>query len=72
MDLATLNPYLVKAGWGALYGLGAALAVDYLEFRKWKSASDALSYDWGVAAWRWLQGAVGGAVLALGFVGGEA
>jgi hypothetical protein len=54
---------------GALAGLGGALLIDYAEFRKWKSVNEALGYDWGVAAWRWLQGAVGGALAGLGIAG---
>lgn len=52
---------------GALAGLGAAALVDFNAFRSWKSWQDASTYDWKVASFRWLQGAVVGAVAALGF-----
>lgn len=51
---------------GAVSGAMAAAAADYGAFRTWKSVQDALAYNWGVAAWRWFQGAVMGAVGALG------
>ena len=51
---------------GALEGIGGALVIDYVAFRSWKRLDDALSYDWRTAGWRWLQGAVGGAVAAAG------
>lgn len=51
---------------GAISGFTSAALVDYAAFRQWKSLSDAANYDWGVAAWRWFQGAVGGALAALG------
>lgn len=54
---------------GALAGLGAAMVVDYAAFRSWKSVQEAASYDWATAAWRWFQGAVGGAVTAAGIAG---
>jgi hypothetical protein len=54
---------------GTLSGFTAAALVDYQAFRSWKSAEEARSYGWGVAAWRWFQGAVGGFVAALGIQG---
>lgn len=51
---------------GALTGLGAAVLVDFVEFRKWKSFNEAVHYDWSTASWRWFQGVVAGAVAALG------
>lgn len=51
---------------GALTGLLAAAAVDFAAFRNWKSFNDAASYSWGVAAFRWFQGAVVGLVTAAG------
>lgn len=51
---------------GAVSGLVGALLIDYAEFRKWKKLDDAVAYDWATAAWRWLQGAVGGALGTLG------
>jgi len=59
-------PWVQTALHGALVGWGSALVVDYAAFRSWKSAHDLMAYDWGVALWRWGQGAVGGAVTSLG------
>ncbi len=53
----------------ALGGLLSAARVDYEAFRSWKRVDDALSYDWGVALWRWFQGAVIAAVAAAGIWG---
>jgi hypothetical protein len=57
------NPF-VK---GAVTGFAAAAVVDIAAFRSWKSFHDAASYQWGTAAWRWFQGAVSGALVALGY-----
>lgn len=51
---------------GALTGLLAAAATDLHAFRSWQSFHDAASYNWDVAAWRWLQGAVLGTAGAAG------
>ena len=51
---------------GALTGIVAAAAVDYAAFRSWKSFADARGYSWSVAAFRWVQGAITGALAALG------
>jgi hypothetical protein len=51
---------------GAVSGALSAAAADYGAFRSWKSVQEALAYSWGVAIWRWFQGAVIGAVGALG------
>lgn len=51
---------------GALSGAIAAAAVDVAAFRSWKSAQDGLTYAWGVAAFRWAQGAILGALTAAG------
>lgn len=51
---------------GAFSGFAAAAAVDFRAFLSWKSESDAASYDWKVAGWRWFQGSVAGAVTAAG------
>ena len=56
------NPIVIGA-WG---GFVTAAMVDYQAFRAWKTAREATQYDWGVALWRWFQGAVGGAVAAAG------
>lgn len=54
---------------GALAGVVSAALVDYQAFRLWKSFAEATQYAWGTAAWRWLQGAVAGAVTAAGIAG---
>ena len=51
---------------GVLTGVTSAAVVDYAAFRSWKSFADASKYDWGTAAWRWFQGAVGGLIAAAG------
>lgn len=51
---------------GAISGLMAAAVVDLHAFRSWHSFQDARAYDWGVASWRWFQGAITGALAALG------
>ncbi|MBI1332711.1 MAG: hypothetical protein GC165_07505 [Armatimonadetes bacterium] len=53
-------------GVGALGGALTAARVDYSSFKTWKSFKDAYAYDWGLASWRWFQGAVIGAVTAGG------
>jgi hypothetical protein len=58
-----LRQPLVK---GAIAGFLAAAAIDFQAFRTWKSFDDAHAYNWRLAAWRWLQGAVTGALVALG------
>lgn len=50
----------------ALLGAGVAARMDLAAFASWKRFDDALAYDWGVALWRWFQGAVIGALAALG------
>lgn len=54
---------------GALSGWATAAHVDYLAFTMWKSFEDAREYHWVIALWRWVQGAVIGAVLTTGFGG---
>lgn len=54
-------------GIGALAGLLAAMRIDYDAFRAWDEWQDFRSYRWGLATFRWAQGAVIGAVSALGF-----
>ncbi len=51
---------------GIIEGVGGALVIDYMAFRSWKKFDDALAYDWPTAAWRWIQGAVGGAIVGAG------
>lgn len=51
---------------GAVNGALGAAAADLHAFKTWKSYHDAATYDWGTASWRWLQGAVLGAVSGFG------
>lgn len=51
---------------GALTGLMSAAAIDFRAFQSWKSFHEAAIYDWQTAGWRWLQGAVVGAMSGLG------
>lgn len=52
---------------GAVSGILAAAAVDFGAFRSWKNFDQARTYDWGLAAWRWFQGFVGGGLGATVF-----
>ena len=51
---------------GALSGLVTAARVDYEAFKAWKDVNELLNYNWGLALWRWFQGAVIGAVTMAG------
>ena len=51
----------------AITGLITAAYVDVAAFRKWTSWEDAIHYSWGLASWRWFQGAALGALAGLGF-----
>jgi hypothetical protein len=51
---------------GALAGALAAAVVDFQAFRAWQSWHDIVDYRWSTASFRWLQGAIVGAVTALG------
>ena len=51
---------------GAIAGILTAAAVDIQAFRAFKSWEEAATYGWGIAAFRWFQGAVIGALAALG------
>lgn len=51
---------------GALAGAASAALVDYGAFRTWKNWHEVATYDWPTAWWRWIQGAVTGAVAAFG------
>lgn len=51
---------------GALSGLISAALVDFAAFRSWKNFHDAYVYDWQTAGFRWLQGAVVGAITGSG------
>ena len=71
MDIIDLIEYgrwlfslsLVK---GLLTGAGAAAVVDLNAFRSWKSFDEAASYSWATARFRWLQGAILGALAGAG------
>ncbi len=51
---------------GAISGTLAAASVDINAFRQWKSFDDAAAYDWKKAIFRWVQGAIVGALSAAG------
>jgi methyl coenzyme M reductase beta subunit len=65
MQALITNKYVA----GAIAGLVAAAIIDIQAFRAWQSVQDAIAYDWRLAAWRWLQGAVSGALMAAGLSG---
>jgi uncharacterized membrane protein len=52
---------------GAASGIVTAAIVDIGAFRGWQKWSDAVTYNWGLASWRWFQGAILGALTALGW-----
>lgn len=62
LSQVTWHPVVKGAVMGALTGLASAAVVDFNAFRSWKNFSDAYSYDWPLAYWRWLQGTVTGAI----------
>lgn len=55
---------------GAIAGAVAASAIDIQAFRSFKSATDLKTYSWSLALFRWVQGAVFGALTALGITAG--
>lgn len=52
---------------GAISGIIAAATVDLHAFLQWKSFYDVTQYSWSTAAFRWLQGAVTGAIGGAGY-----
>ena len=50
----------------ALAGLLSAALIDFNAFRTWKTFHDVSTYQWRTAVFRWVQGAVVGAVAAAG------
>lgn len=50
----------------AIVGVATAMVIDFQAFRSWKSFQQFREYDWTLAVWRWSQGAVIGAVGAIG------
>lgn len=61
------HPVVAKALFGALTGWASAAHVDVQAFLMWKNVNEAASYGWGVAIWRWFQGAVVGMATGAGF-----
>jgi hypothetical protein len=62
-----MNPYLANPiVRGALSGLLAAAVVDIHSFRTFKNLDEFAAYDWRLAAFRWVQGAVMGTLVASG------
>lgn len=57
-----LNP-IVK---GAISGVLAAAVVDIHAFLSWHSFGEVKTYNWGTASFRWIQGAITGALAATG------
>lgn len=53
---------------GAVIGFGSAVIVDYRNFTAWQRWQDGITYNWSVASLRWVQGAVGGALVGLGIL----
>lgn len=51
---------------GALVGWATAAKQDYAAFKSWKSFQDAMHYNWSVAIWRWIEGAITGAAIGAG------
>lgn len=51
---------------GAIAGVVTAAWVDFAAFRKWQSFKEARDYKWSLAVWRWVQGAIVGAVAGAG------
>ena len=51
---------------GALAGLVSAVAVDLDAFKKWQSVREFQKFNWKLAAFRWLKGALAGALAAAG------
>lgn len=47
---------------GAIGGALIAARIDYLAFQAMKDPAQFVAYNWKIAAWRWFQGAVIGAV----------
>jgi len=54
---------------GACAGALASARTDFDAFRTWHSFKDLEGYSWSIAAWRWFQGAIIGAVTAAGIGG---
>jgi hypothetical protein len=65
--IETVHAFLkTPLGVGILGGILTAARVDYAAFKAWHSWHDLQSYSWGVASFRWVQGAIIGAATAAG------
>jgi hypothetical protein len=62
VSVVLANPYVR----GAISGFLAAAVVDFHAFMRWQSFEECATYSWKIAAFRWVQGAVAGAVAAAG------
>lgn len=51
---------------GAITGALASAVVDFQAFKTWTTFHDFVTFNWATAAFRWLQGAVLGAVAGVG------
>jgi len=51
---------------GAMSGLVSAMLVDFHAFMSWKSLDDFKKFDYKVAAIRWAQGLIAGALIGTG------
>jgi len=60
------EPMVRAVAKGALGGWAGAAAVDYHAFRSWKRIDEARAYDWSTAIFRWVQGAISGALTSAG------
>lgn len=63
----TIHAMLLSALHGAFVGALSAMWIDYRVFRQWKKWSDATTYDWSTATFRWMHGAVVGAITGAGY-----
>jgi hypothetical protein len=54
-------------GAGIISGLIASVSVDYAAFRSWRSWHDFAVYSWGIATFRWFQGAIVGGLTGIGY-----
>lgn len=52
---------------GALAGAVSAAVVDLDAFKKWQTVKEFQTFDWKLAALRWLKGAVFGPLAGAGF-----
>jgi hypothetical protein len=64
-----MNEVLYTLLRGALTGVVSAAAVDFHAFRACKNYDEFVKYDWRTAAFRWVQGAVVGAVTSVSVEG---